>query len=204
MTKALYGILVATALVTGLAFRLVRLDARPMHHDEANQAVKFGALRGPSPGEGACQGLYTANTMACLTETMGMSLPGCATAIAGLAKKRHIGYATGQRIVELVRKNVTARKIMTRAAFENAIRVDVALGGSSNTVLHLLAIAREAGVDLPLSEFDRIARETPQLTTVTPVGPDLMEDVEPSRPAHQLGHLDLDSPEGEDQVMRRG
>ncbi|HEY3488626.1 MAG TPA: dihydroxy-acid dehydratase [Candidatus Deferrimicrobiaceae bacterium] len=130
------------------------------------------------PGEGSCQGLYTANTMACLTETMGMSLPGCATAIAGLAKKRHIGFATGERIVELVRKNVTARKIMTRAAFENAIRVDVALGGSSNTVLHLLAIAREAGVDLPLSEFDRIARETPQLTTVTPVGPDLMEDVE--------------------------
>ena len=96
------------------------------------------------PGEGSCQGLYTANTMACLTETMGMSLPGCATALAGMSKKRHLGYATGQRIVELVRKGITARKIMTRTAFENAIRVDLALGGSSNSVLHLLAIAREA------------------------------------------------------------
>jgi dihydroxy-acid dehydratase len=130
------------------------------------------------PGEGSCQGLYTANTMACLTETMGMSLPGCATGLAGMSKKRHIAYASGQRVVELVRRNVTARKILTKAAFANAIRVDLALGGSSNSVLHLLAIAREAGVDLPLSEFDRLSRETPQLTTVTPGGPHMMEDVE--------------------------
>ena len=130
------------------------------------------------PGEGSCQGLYTANTMACLTETMGMSLPGCATALAGMSKKRHIAYASGARAVELVRKNVTARKILTKAAFANATRVDLALGGSSNSVLHLLAIAREAGVDLPLSEFDRLSRETPQLTTVTPGGPHMMEDVE--------------------------
>jgi dihydroxy-acid dehydratase len=107
-----------------------------------------------------------------------MSLPGCATALAGLSKKRHIAYASGQRVVELVRRNVTARKILTKAAFANAIRVDLALGGSSNSVLHLLAIAREAGVDLPLSEFDRLSRETPQLTTVTPGGPHMMEDVE--------------------------
>jgi dihydroxy-acid dehydratase len=130
------------------------------------------------PGEGSCQGLYTANTMACLTETMGMSLPGCATALAGMSKKRHLAYASGERVVELVRRNVTARKILTKAAFANAIRVDLALGGSSNSVLHLLAIAREAGVDLPLSEFDRLSRETPQLTTVTPGGPHMMEDVE--------------------------
>ena len=87
-------------------------------------------------------------------------------------------YATGARVVDLVRKGITARKIMTKAAFRNAIRVDLALGGSSNSVLHLLAIAREAGVDLPLSEFDRFSRETPQLTTVTPGGPHMMEDVE--------------------------
>jgi dihydroxy-acid dehydratase len=130
------------------------------------------------PGEGSCQGLYTANTMACLTETLGMSLPGCATALAGMSKKRHIGYATGKRIVELVRKGIIPRKILTRAAFENAIRVDLALGGSSNSVLHLLAIAHEAGVTLPLAEFDRLSRETPQLTTVTPAGPHMMEDVE--------------------------
>ncbi|UCD47929.1 MAG: dihydroxy-acid dehydratase [Deltaproteobacteria bacterium] len=130
------------------------------------------------PGEGSCQGLYTANTMACLTETLGMSLPGCATALAGMSKKRHIGYATGKRVVELVRKGITPRTILTRAAFENAIRVDLALGGSSNSVLHLLAIAHEAGVALPLSEFDRLSRQTPQLTTVTPAGPHMMEDVE--------------------------
>jgi len=130
------------------------------------------------PGEGSCQGLYTANTMACLTETMGMSLPGCATALAGMSKKRHIAFATGQRVVELVRRGVTARRIMTAAAFRNAIRVDLALGGSSNSVLHLLAIAREARVKLPLSEFDRLSRETPQLTTVTPAGPHMMEDIE--------------------------
>jgi dihydroxy-acid dehydratase len=130
------------------------------------------------PGEGSCQGLYTANTMACLTETLGMSLPGCATALAGLSKKRHLGYATGRRIVELVRKGIVPRQILTRSAFENAIRVDMALGGSSNSVLHLLAIAREAGVSLPLSEFDRLSRNTPQLTTVTPAGPHMMEDVE--------------------------
>ncbi|MGE5700033.1 MAG: dihydroxy-acid dehydratase [Deltaproteobacteria bacterium] len=130
------------------------------------------------PGEGSCQGLYTANTMACLTETLGMSLPGCATAIAGLSKKRHLGFATGRRIVDLVRKGIAPRQIMTRAAFENAIRVDMALGGSSNSVLHLLAIAHEAGVPLPLAEFDRLSRQTPQLTTVTPAGPHMMEDVE--------------------------
>jgi dihydroxy-acid dehydratase len=130
------------------------------------------------PGEGSCQGLYTANTMACLTESLGMSLPGCATALAGMSKKRHIGYATGERIVALVRKGITPRRILTRAAFENAIRVDLALGGSSNSVLHLLAIAHEAKVPLPLSEFDRLSRETPQLTTVTPAGPHMMEDVE--------------------------
>ncbi len=130
------------------------------------------------PGEGSCQGLYTANTMACLTEAMGMSLPGCATALAGLSRKRHLGYATGRRIVELVRRGIRPRTILTRAAFENAIRVDMALGGSSNSVLHLLAVAHEAGVPLPLPEFDRLSRETPQLTTVTPAGPHMMEDVE--------------------------
>ena len=149
-------------------YRRGEIDAKMLRHLEAEAC----------PGEGSCQGLYTANTMACLTETLGMSLPGCATALAGMSRKRHIGYATGQRIVELVRKGVTPRKILTPAAFENAIRVDLALGGSSNSVLHLLAIAHEAGVTLPLAEFDRLSRETPQLTTVTPAGPHMMEDVE--------------------------
>src|SRR4030067_2292902 len=119
---------------------------------------------GACPGAGSCQGLYTANTMNCLTEVMGMSLPWCGTALAASADKRRIAFESGERIVELVRQNVTPRKIMTRAAFENAIRADVALGGSSNTVLHLLAIAGEAGAKLPLESFAPISRQTPHIT----------------------------------------
>lgn len=130
------------------------------------------------PGMGSCQGLFTANTMAILTETMGMSLPRCGTALAVSALKRRIAFASGEKIVELVQNNVTPRSIMTREAFENAIRVDLALGGSSNTVLHLLAIAREAGVDLPLELFDVLAKDTPQLASMNPAGEHFMEDLD--------------------------
>ncbi len=130
------------------------------------------------PGMGSCQGLFTANTMAILTETMGMSLPRCGTALAVSALKRRIAFASGEKIVELVRNNVTPRSILTREAFENAIRVDLALGGSSNTVLHLLAIAREAGVDLPLETFDVLAKDTPQLASMNPAGEHFMEDLD--------------------------
>jgi dihydroxy-acid dehydratase len=130
------------------------------------------------PGMGSCQGLFTANTMAILTETMGMSLPRCGTALAVSALKRRIASASGEKIVELVKNNVKPRDIMTREAFENAIRVDLALGGSSNTVLHLLAIAREAGVDLPLETFDILAKETPQLASMNPAGEHFMEDLD--------------------------
>jgi len=130
------------------------------------------------PGMGSCQGLFTANTMAILTETLGMSLPRCGTALAVSALKRRIAFASGEKIVELVNNNVTPRQIMTRAAFENAIRVDLALGGSSNTVLHLLAIAREAGVELPLETFDILAKETPQLSSMNPAGEYFMEDLD--------------------------
>ncbi|ABQ27874.1 dihydroxy-acid dehydratase [Geotalea uraniireducens] len=130
------------------------------------------------PGMGSCQGLFTANTMAILTETLGMSLPRCGTALAVSALKRRIAFASGERIVDLVRNNVTPRSILTRAAFENAIRVDLALGGSSNTVLHLLAIAHEAGVELPLETFDILAKETPQLASMNPAGEYFMEDLD--------------------------
>ncbi|WP_429885049.1 dihydroxy-acid dehydratase [Geoalkalibacter halelectricus] len=130
------------------------------------------------PGAGSCQGLFTANTMAILTETLGMSLMQCATTPAVSAYKRRLAFASGQRIVDLVRENITPRQILTRQAFENAIRVDLALGGSSNTVLHLLALAREAGVDLPLEEFDRLSRETPQLASMNPGGKYFMEDLD--------------------------
>jgi len=130
------------------------------------------------PGMGSCQGLFTANTMAILTETMGMSLPRCGTALAVSALKRRIAFASGEKIVELVLNNITPRSIMTRAAFENAIRVDLALGGSSNTVLHLLAIAHEAGVDLPLELFDILGKDTPQLASMNPAGEHFMEDLD--------------------------
>jgi len=130
------------------------------------------------PGPGSCQGMYTANTMACVTESLGMSLPGCATALAVSGEKRRIAFESGKRIVGLVAENLTPRKIMTKNAFENAIRVDLALGGSSNTVLHLLAIAREAGVDLPLEVFDQMSKETPQIASMNPAGEYFMEDLD--------------------------
>lgn len=130
------------------------------------------------PTAGSCQGLFTANTMAILTETLGMSLVRCGTSLAVSSLKRRIAFASGERIVELVRQNITPRKIMTREAFENAIRVDVALGGSSNTVLHLLSIAHEAGIELPLEDFDRLSRTTPQLASMNPGGKYFMEDLD--------------------------
>lgn len=130
------------------------------------------------PGMGSCQGLFTANTMAVLTETLGMSLPRCGTALAVSALKRRIAFASGEKIVELVKNNVTPRQILTREAFENAIRVDLALGGSSNTVLHLLAIAHEAEVPLPLELFDALAKVTPQLASMNPAGEHFMEDLD--------------------------
>ena len=130
------------------------------------------------PGQGSCQGLYTANTMACLTETMGMSIPGCGTALAGSAKKRRIAQASGERIVELVRQNIRPRDIITRDSLENAIVVDMALGGSSNTVLHLMGIAHEAGVELDLKTFDKISKSVPHIASIEPAGQHFMEDVE--------------------------
>ncbi len=130
------------------------------------------------PGPGSCQGLYTANTMACLTETIGMSIPGCGTALAGSAKKRRIAQASGERIVELVKKDIKPRDIITRQSLENAIVVDMALGGSSNTVLHLMSIAHEAGIDLGLKTFDKISKRVPHITNIEPAGEHFMEDLE--------------------------
>ena len=130
------------------------------------------------PGEGSCQGMYTANTMACLTEAMGMSLPGSATALAGSAAKQRVAEQAGERLMELVRGGVTARQIITRPSLENAIRVDMALGGSTNTALHIPAIAHAADVDICLDDFDRLSRETPQLCSMRPGGDSMMEDLD--------------------------
>ena len=130
------------------------------------------------PGAGSCQGMYTANTMACLTEALGMSLPGCATAPAVMAEKVRIARESGKRVVELVRKNIRPRDIMNLNAFKNAITVDMALGGSTNTVLHLKAIAHEAKVDVPLELFDIISRKTPNICKLRPAGDYMMEDLD--------------------------
>jgi dihydroxy-acid dehydratase len=129
------------------------------------------------PGAGSCQGLYTANTMNCLTEVLGLSLPGCGTAPAVTAEKKRIAFQSGMTVVEAVRHARTPDKILTRQAFENAIRADMALGGSTNTVLHLMALAHEARVPLSLDDFDRISRTTPHLADLRPAGSYFMEDL---------------------------
>ncbi|MBT0159822.1 dihydroxy-acid dehydratase [Candidatus Bathyarchaeota archaeon A05DMB-2] len=129
------------------------------------------------PGCGSCNGMFTANTMACVTEALGMSLPYCATALANSAQKIRIAKETGEAIVKLVRNDTRPSAIMKREAFQNAINVDMALGGSTNTVLHLSAIAREADVALPLSAFDEAGRRVPHLCSMIPSGPYALEDL---------------------------
>jgi dihydroxy-acid dehydratase len=130
------------------------------------------------PGAGSCQGLYTANSMACVTEALGMSMPGCATALAVSAKKDRIAQESGEKIVSLVKRNVLPRTIGRKEAFENAIKIDMALGGSTNTVLHIMAVAKEFGIDIPLDMFDRISRSTPHIANILPGGEHFMEDLE--------------------------
>ncbi|MEM3439468.1 MAG: dihydroxy-acid dehydratase [Candidatus Bathyarchaeia archaeon] len=130
------------------------------------------------PGPGSCAGMFTANTMACLTEAMGMSLPGCATSHAVTAKKLRIAEGSGRRIMDLLRSGIKPSDIMTLGAFRNAIAVDMALGGSTNSVLHLRAIAAELGIDLRLEEFDEIGRRVPHICDMRPSGPYFMSDLD--------------------------
>jgi len=127
------------------------------------------------PGCGSCQGLYTANTMACMTEAMGMSLPGCAAVPAVDAEKMRLAYETGERVMELVKKNIRPRDIVTPESMRNAIRVDMALGGSTNTVLHLMAIAEEAEIPFSLDEFSAIGEQVPHICSMQPGGPHSMQ-----------------------------
>ena len=130
------------------------------------------------PGEGACGGMYTANTMASIAEALGMSLPGSAAPPAADRRRDNWAHRSGEAVVELLRKGITARDIMTKKAFENAIAVTMAFGGSTNAVLHLLAIAREAEVDLSLDDFNRIADKVPHLGDLKPFGRYVMNDVD--------------------------
>jgi dihydroxy-acid dehydratase len=130
------------------------------------------------PGEGACGGMYTANTMASAAEALGMSLPGSAAPPAADRRRDHFAHLSGEAVVNLIRKGITARDIMTKKAFENAIAVVMALGGSTNAVLHLLAIAHEAEVDLTLTDFNRIADKVPHLGDLKPFGRFVMNDMD--------------------------
>ncbi|MEE8402884.1 MAG: dihydroxy-acid dehydratase [Candidatus Hydrothermarchaeaceae archaeon] len=127
-------------------------------------------------GAGSCAGLFTANTMACMTEALGMSLPECGTTHAVDAKKMRIAKRSGMKIMDLLEKNISPKSIMTKKAFENAISVDMAIGGSTNTTLHLPAIANELGITIELSLFDEIGRKTPHLTNLRPGGGHFMVD----------------------------
>ncbi|MFF0496697.1 dihydroxy-acid dehydratase [Nocardia aobensis] len=130
------------------------------------------------PGEGACGGMYTANTMASAAEALGMSLPGSAAPPAPDRRRDDYARKSGEAVVGLLRSGITARDILTREAFENAITVVMALGGSTNAVLHLLAIAREAGVELTLADFNRVGDKVPHLGDLKPFGRYVMNDVD--------------------------
>jgi dihydroxy-acid dehydratase len=130
------------------------------------------------PGEGACAGMFTANTMACAAEALGMSLPGSASPPAVDRRRDGFARASGSAVVELIKRGITARQILTRGAFENAIAVVMAFAGSTNAVLHLLAIAHEAGVPLDLDDFNRIGDKVPHLADVKPFGAHVMATVD--------------------------
>ena len=145
------------------------------------------------PGCGSCSGMFTANTMACMTEALGLSLPYCATSLANSAFKARLARASGKQIIKLVQDDLKPSQILTKEAFQNAIALDMALGGSTNTTLHLPAIAREAGINLPLSTFDEIGRKVPHLCSMIPSGIYALEDLDAAGgvPAvmHELSNL---------------
>ena len=130
------------------------------------------------PTIGSCQGMYTANTLACLTEVMGMSLTGCATAAAVSSKKRRIAFDSGFAICDLIKNNVLPRDIVTLDSIKNAIVVDLALGGSTNSILHLLAIAQSAGIPLSLNDFEDLSKKIPQIIKLDPSSTLTMTDLD--------------------------
>jgi dihydroxy-acid dehydratase len=142
--------------------------------DEELQAMEMAAC----PGCGSCAGLFTANSMNCLTEALGLGLPGNGTVPAITGRRVQLAKRAGMLVLALVRDSIRPRDIMTEAAFENAIAVDMAIGGSTNTVLHLPAVANDAGVPLPLDKFDAVSDRTPYLVKLSPSGPHHMQDLD--------------------------
>jgi dihydroxy-acid dehydratase len=131
-----------------------------------------------APGEGACGGMYTANTMASVAEALGLSLPGSAAPPSADRRRDYYAHRSGEAVVNLLRQGITTKDILTKESFENAIALAMALGGSTNVVLHLLAIAREADIDLTLHDFNRIGSKTPHVADMKPFGKYVMNDVD--------------------------
>ena len=156
------------------AFEAVGACSRGLMSREDVDAIE----RAICPGEGACGGFYTANTMAAVAESIGMSVPGSTSPPATDRRRDAYARKSGEAVVNLLRTGITARQIMTKAAFENAIAVVMAFGGSTNAVLHLLAIAHEAEVDLTIGDFQRIGRKVPHLADVKPFGRFVMKDID--------------------------
>lgn len=142
--------------------------------ENAVKAIECAAC----PGEGSCSGLFTANTMACLTETLGLSITGCGTSLAVDEKKLKIARESGRKIVELIKLNKTSHDIVGLNSFRNAIKVDMAIGGSTNTALHLPAIARAFGYAVSIDEFNSISKQIPHITSMRPGGPYSMRDLD--------------------------
>jgi dihydroxy-acid dehydratase len=130
------------------------------------------------PSCGSCAGLFTANSLNSLAEALGIALPGNGTIPAPFGRRRQLARKAGAQVMEMIRRELKPRDIMTETAFANAVALDMAIGGSTNTALHLLAIAREAEVELSLGHFDRISRTVPNLTRISPAGPDSMQDLD--------------------------
>src|SRR3954453_19118388 len=156
------------------AFEAVGAGARGLMSREDVDRIE----RAICPGEGACGGMYTANTMASVAEAMGMSVPGSAAPPSADRRRDMFAHRSGEAVVGLLRRGITARQIMTKEAFENAITVVMALGGSTNAVLHLLAMAREAEVPLTIDDFNRIGDKVPHLGDLKPFGRYVMNDVD--------------------------
>jgi dihydroxy-acid dehydratase len=131
-----------------------------------------------APGEGACGGMYTANTMASVAEALGLSLPGSAAPPSADRRRDYFAHRSGEAVVNLLRQGITTKDILTKESFENAIALAMALGGSTNVVLHLLAIAREAEIELSLHDFNRIGSRTPHVADMKPFGKYVMNDVD--------------------------
>ncbi|MGA1820412.1 MAG: dihydroxy-acid dehydratase [Thermoplasmatota archaeon] len=155
-------------------FEAVGASKRGNLEEERRKAIEERSC----PGPGSCSGLFTANSMSCMTEALGMSVSGCAATLAVSDDKRKQAYESGVRAVFMVKEGLTPLQIMTKNAFLNAVTIDMAIGGSTNVVLHLPAIAKECGIDLPVDAFDEIARATPNICHIRPAGDHFMEDLD--------------------------